>query len=60
MSRQGKGLWTLGKREAMTNKPFQMNIPVHHEPDRLRLKIDRRTVGPDQGLFVYANGRRIN
>ena len=40
------------KRKAVTDQPFQIHFPAHHEPHRIFLQIDRSAVRPQQGFFV--------
>src|SRR5579862_9463425 len=47
MGGQIEGLRSLGKRETMTDQPFQIHLSVHDKTHRLLLQIHRRTVRPD-------------
>jgi hypothetical protein len=49
----------MRQRKTMADQPLQVHLATHHEPNGLILQIYRRTVRPDQRLFINANRRRV-
>ena len=60
MSRQIKRLPALGKREAVADQSFQVHFMIHDKANRLFVKVDRGTVGPQQRLLIDTDCGRID